>query len=71
MLGDIIRNRQETPGSIYERFILENYFFNTYKAIEALIGDPNKNKKKFENKLFKMGINPNEKVRFVMIKTLL
>lgn len=64
MLEDIVRNRHETPGSICERFTLENYFFNAYKAIEALIGDPNKNRKKFENKLLKMGINPNEKVGF-------
>lgn len=52
------------PETAEERAIMENAFLNFYKSIEAIFGEPNKNRLAFAEKLRTQGIDPEELVGF-------
>jgi len=52
----------DVPTSQAERARLETAYHNAFKAIESIIGEPSKDKRKVRNKLYGIGVNPNEKI---------
>jgi len=52
------------PSGAYELAQWEGAFHNSYKAIEAIIGDPPKEDARFRRKLTAMGVDPNEQVGY-------
>lgn len=54
----------DTPTSVVERANIETAYHNAFKAIEALIGQPSKDKNKLRIQLHEQGINPDEIVGY-------
>jgi len=63
---DIMSNNLDMPPSQAQRVRVETAYQNAFKAIEAIIGEPPKDKRKLRTKLFEAGINPDEKVGYEM-----
>lgn len=67
-VGDDIRivlsEPEEKPVSRHDQTTLETALGNAFKAVEAIIGEPNKNDRRFRNRLEKSGINPDMTVGF-------
>ena len=57
-------DRNWKPETAEERITMENAFLNFYKSIEAIFGDPNKNREVFAKKLKAQGVDPEELVGF-------
>jgi hypothetical protein len=67
-LGDamnaVLHGEMTQPVSRSEFARAENAILNSFKAVEAIIGDPPKDDKKFYRRLTDAGIDPNEMVGF-------
>lgn len=61
---EIMSDNSDTPSSQADRVRVETAYQNAFKAIEAIIGEPPKDKKKLRTKLLEVGINPDEKVGY-------
>lgn len=61
---DIMWQNSDIPSSQAERARIETAYQNAFKAIEAIIGEPPKDKRKLRIKLSQAGINPDEKVGY-------
>ena len=61
---DIMSYNLDIPPSQAQRARIETAYQNAFKAIEAIIGEPPKDKKKLRVKLLKDGINPDEEVGY-------
>ena len=57
-------DRNWKPETAEERTTMESAFLNFYKSIEAIFGDPNKDRKVFAEKLKAQGVDPEELVEF-------
>jgi len=63
-MNDYGRDRNWKPETAEERTTMESAFLNFYKSIEAIFGDPNKDRKVFAEKLKAQGVDPEELVEF-------
>lgn len=63
-LREAIHDGDWIPTGAYELAQWEAAFHNSYKAVEAIIGDPPKNEERFFSKLNAMGIDPAEEVGY-------
>ena len=63
-LEEAVHDGDWMPAGAYELAQWEAAFHNSYKAVEAIIGDPPKDEDRFLSKLNAMGINPNEEVGY-------
>ncbi len=61
---EIMSDNSDTPSSQADRVCIESAYQNAFKAIEAIIGEPPKDKRKLRIKLIEAGINPDEKVGY-------
>jgi len=61
---DIMSDNSDIPASQADRVRVETAYQNAFKAIEAVIGEPPKDKRKLRIKLLEAGINPDEMVGF-------
>lgn len=58
---EVVDNAHSTAASVFEQSRLENALQDSFKAIEAILGDPPKNNDKFFRKIEAIGIDPNMK----------
>ena len=65
-LQEAIHDGGWMPTGAYELAQWESAFHNSYKAVEAVVGDPPKEEKRFYSKLVEQGIDPDEEVGFVV-----
>lgn len=63
-LPEVINNGDDAPETTKVQMERESAIQNAFKAIEAIIGDPPKDKKKLHAKLTAIGIDPNEQVGY-------
>lgn len=63
---DIMWNNSDIPSSQVERARVETSYQNAFKAIEAIIGEPPKDRRKLRLKLSRAGINPMEMVGYTL-----
>lgn len=63
-LNEVLASPELTVESGFDQTRFENTLQNTYKSIEALIGDLPKNDNKFFSKLKAIGLNPHEEVGY-------
>lgn len=61
---EIMQDNLDMPKSQTEMARVETAYQNAFKAIEAIIGEPPKDKRKLRMKLIEAGINPDEKVGY-------
>jgi len=61
---DILGDNSDMPTSQTEKAHVETAYQNAFKAIEAIIGEPPKDKRKLRMKLLEAGINPDEEVGY-------
>jgi len=61
---DIMCDNSDMPPSHAQRASVETAYQNAFKAIEAIIGEPPKDKRKLRMKLSEAGINPDEEVGY-------
>jgi len=61
---EIMADNSDMPSSQADRVCVESAYQNAFKAIEAIIGEPPKDKRKLRMKLIEAGINPDEKVGY-------
>lgn len=59
-----LADRERAPATQVERTRVEAAVWQAFKALEAIIGDPPKDERKFQNKLQSHGIDPDEQVGF-------
>jgi len=67
-LPELIRDRKRQPFSRVEFVRAEIAAHNSYKAIEAIIGDPSTDDRKLQTKLRDVGMDPNELVGFRVVR---
>jgi len=63
-LQEAIYDGDWMPTGAYELAKWESAFHNSYKAVEAIIGDPPKDETRFFTKLTTMGLDPSEQVGY-------
>jgi len=61
-ISEIMLDNSNIPKSQTEKARVETAYQNAFKAIEAIIGEPPKDKRKLKMKLIEAGINPEEEV---------
>jgi hypothetical protein len=61
---EIMGNNSDIPTSLTERVRLQTAYLNAYKAIEAVMGEPPKDKRKLKAKLADIGVDPDEEVGY-------
>lgn len=61
---EIMSDNSDTPSSHVERARVETAYQNAFKAIEAIIGEPPRDRRKLKMKLVSKGINPDEMVGY-------
>ena len=59
-IDNAIENAHTTAKNVFHQSRLENALQDSFKAIEAILGDPPKDDKKFIRKIEAIGLNPNE-----------
>ncbi|MGA3245436.1 MAG: hypothetical protein ABSE41_12525 [Bacteroidota bacterium] len=64
-MSAVIYGEMSQPVSRSEFVKAEAAVLNAFKAVEAIIGDPPKNEKKFRQCLIDVGLDPDELVGFV------
>ena len=63
-IREVVSNPEEVPRTASHQTDMEDALQNAFKAIEAVIGDPPKDDRKFFDKLTNVGINPLEEVGY-------
>jgi hypothetical protein len=63
-IREAIHDGDWIPTGAYELAQWEAAFHNSYKAVEAIIGDPPRDDQRFRAKLIAMGIEPSEQVGY-------
>jgi hypothetical protein len=61
---EIMCDSSDVPTSLSETVRLQTAYLNAYKAVEAVIGEPPKDKRRLRARLAQVGIDPDEKVGF-------
>ena len=59
-IDDAVENAHMTAKNVFHQSRLENALQDSFKAIEAILGDPPKDDKKFFRKMEAIGLDPNE-----------
>ena len=59
-IEDVIDKAQTTARNAFEQSRFENALQDSFKAVEAILGDPPKNDERFFRKIEAIGLNPNE-----------
>lgn len=59
-IEDVIDKAQTTAKNAFEQSRFENALQDSFKAVEAILGDPSKNDKRFFRKIEAIGLNPHE-----------
>jgi hypothetical protein len=61
---EIMCDDSDVPTSLSERVRLQTAYLNAYKAVEAVIGEPPRDKRKLRARLAQIGVDPDEKVGY-------
>lgn len=59
---DFLHEESEFPRTAVQAARIESAFLSAYKAVEAIIGDPNKDARKFHAQLRGAGLDPEDKI---------
>ncbi len=60
----VIDNPDLSAETGFEQSLLENALQNAFKAVEAVLGDPPKDDRKFFSKISSIGLDPNDEVSY-------
>jgi hypothetical protein len=63
-VDDVLRERGKIADLERERQCLERLILNSFRVIEAILGEPGKDKDKFRRKMSSCGLNFDERVGF-------
>ena len=64
VVGDVLHEPQREPENEHERLALENVILQSFRTVEAIVGEPGKNEKRFHARLGLWGLDPHERVGF-------
>jgi len=63
-IGNVVRKRRKTPEVERERQNLEAVILNSFRTVEAIVGEPGKDRRKFQQRLASRGLSYEERVGF-------
>ena len=64
LVRDVLLDPKQEPQNEIERLALEQVVLQSFRTVEALVGEPGKNEKRFQDRLRAYGIKHNELVGF-------
>ena len=66
-LSELVFDGTDMPAISSEKATVETAYQNAFKSIEAIIGEPSSNQRKFRVKLVEQGFNPDEIVGYMKL----